>query len=127
MNHELNGGLARGRVDEMIAHADQYRLAQPELHRRRQVRLDEIQRFAFRRALAAVGLSILLVLSFSSIALAIPADSGSGGSERSMVRSSHSESVEASSGTPLAGLSLALVTGVGAIVVLRTKRRARHA
>jgi hypothetical protein len=69
MNHALNGGIARPRVNEMITRAHRYRLAQPEVRSPRRARIDEVQRFGFRRAVAAVGLAILLVMSFASMAL----------------------------------------------------------
>ena len=126
MNHELNGGLAGARVDEMIARAHQYRLAQSQIRGRRQATLGELQRFAFRRAVAAVGLSVLLVLSLASAAVAVPADSGAGASGRQQIKSSHSQGLDTPSRLPVVGLSLAVVGGV-AISVVAAKRRSRLA
>jgi hypothetical protein len=127
MNHELNGEIAQFRVDEMITRAHQYRLAQPQDRRRRRVRLHEMQRFAFRRAVAAAGLAILLAMSFASMALAIPPDSGGGGSSRSMVKTSHSQGPVATDRLPVGGLLTALVAGGLAIVLVGVKRSARRA
>lgn len=127
MNHELNGGLAGARVDEMIARAHQYRRAQSQIGGRREATLGELQRFAFRRAVAALGLSLLLLLSLASAAVAVPADSGAGASGRQQIKSSHSQGLDSSSPLPVVGLSLAVVGGGIAILVVAAKRHGRPA
>jgi hypothetical protein len=126
MNHELHSTIARGRVDEKIARARWYGLAHSEIRRCRQAGLDQSQRFAVRKALAAVWLSLLLVLSLASAAAAVPVDSGAGASGTHPTKSSQSQGLDASSSIPVVGFSLAVVAGV-AILVLATKRHSRLA
>lgn len=75
MSHYFTGELGRMRTDEAIASADRYRLAQ--LVRRSNShddrgRLSWSKAFSYRRALAAVGLSALILVAFGAFAQARP-------------------------------------------------------
>jgi hypothetical protein len=82
MNHYFTTELGRIRTEEAIARADRFRLAQ-------QVRQGKSDRkssgiswsraLVYRRALAAVGLSALMVLGFAAVAAASPMGPGAGG------------------------------------------------
>lgn len=83
MSQYFTTELGRMRTEEMIARADRYRLAQ-QAKQRKQARKSEDRQssrtelFAFRRALTAVGLSVLMVVMVAGVALARPTGPGDG-------------------------------------------------
>src|ERR687891_1579447 len=121
MDHNLNGEIASARVDDMIARADSYRLAQPVSRHEGSSRAEG---FLARRALAAVALSVLLVFAFASASLGVPPDSGGGGgSEGSIVKTSHKERGVVPSGLPIAAPLIVLAAGTGFAILLVAARR----
>jgi hypothetical protein len=81
MNHFFTTELGRMRAEEAVARADRYRLAQQAQQHNERTTLSRPTRFAYRRALAAVGLSALVAIGTATAALAYPAGSGSTGSD----------------------------------------------
>ena len=83
MSQYFTTELGRMRTEEMIARADRYRLAQ-QAKQRKQARKSEDRQsprtelFAFRRALTAVGLSVLMIVMVAGVALARPTGPGDG-------------------------------------------------
>lgn len=80
MSHNFTSELGRMRTEEAIARADRYRLAH-KVRRddSRPARLSWSKKFAFRRGLAAVGLSSLIVVGLGAAALASPMGPGANG------------------------------------------------
>jgi hypothetical protein len=76
MSHFFTTELGRIRTDEAIARADRYRLAQQAQQHKERNTLSRPSRFVYRRALAAVGLSALVVIGTATAALAYPAGPG---------------------------------------------------
>jgi hypothetical protein len=82
MSHFFTTELGRMRTEEAIARADRYRLAQQaqqhKEHKEHKERtsLSRTSRLAYRRALAAVGLSALVAIGTATAALAYPAGPG---------------------------------------------------
>ena len=82
MSHYFTTELGRMRTEEAIARADRYRLAQQsrrEKSGRESKRLSWSSSFVYRRALAAFGLSALMVLGFAALAFASPMGPGESG------------------------------------------------
>jgi hypothetical protein len=76
MSHFYTTELGRMRTDEAIARAERYRRIQQAQHRNTRDRMSRPTRFVYRRALAAVGLSALVVVGLASAALAYPVGPG---------------------------------------------------
>ena len=76
MNHFFTTELGRMRAEEAVARADRYRLAQQAQQHKERTTLSRPARFAYRRALAAVGLSALVAIGTATAALAYPAGPG---------------------------------------------------
>jgi hypothetical protein len=76
MSHFFTTELGRMRTEEAIARADRYRLAQQAQQHNERTTVSRPARFAYRRALAAVGLSALVAIGTATAALAYPAGPG---------------------------------------------------
>jgi hypothetical protein len=79
MSHNFTTELGRMRTEEAIARADRYRLAQQAQRSKSQTghsRLSWSRTFAYRRALAAVGLSALMLFGLVAVAQARPLGPG---------------------------------------------------
>lgn len=76
MSHFFTTELGRMRSEEAIARADRYRLAQQAQQHNERKTPSRPSRFVYRRALAAVGLSALVVVGTATAALAYPAGPG---------------------------------------------------
>jgi len=126
MNHELNAGIARTRLDEMISPADRHRFSNSAALGDLAAGSGTKGRLAFRRAAVAVGLSILLVLALVSTAFAVPPESGGGSSRASIVKTSHSDASVQSSGISIGSLLLVIAAGSGVATVFIGVRRRIH-
>jgi hypothetical protein len=82
MNHHFTTELGRMRTQEQIVRADRYRLAQQvrKSQSESRSRLSWSRSFAFRRTLAAAGLSALILVAFGSVAQGMPMDPEGGSS-----------------------------------------------
>jgi hypothetical protein len=79
MSHNFTTELGRMRTEEAIARADRFRLAQQAQRAKSQTghsRLSWSRTFAYRRALAAVGLSALMLFGLVAVAQARPLGPG---------------------------------------------------
>ena len=115
MHGHFTSEIGRMRNEESIARAERYRMAQ--LSRRSRPKVDAPRRTAtvlYRRALAAVALSILMVLGLTTAAFAYPA--GPGNSAGSGSNKGITGAVE-SSGSELWGLQLEVLAIVAAVLL----------
>jgi hypothetical protein len=76
MGHFFTTELGRMRTEEAIARADRYRLVQQAQIKKERDALSRRSTFAYRRALAAVGLSALMAAVTATAAIAYPAGPG---------------------------------------------------
>jgi hypothetical protein len=79
MSHYFTAELGRLRTEEAIARADRYRLAQQAKSQRGRIRRERSRTFLYRRVLAAVGVSALMLVGVVAVAQARPIGPGPAG------------------------------------------------
>jgi hypothetical protein len=79
MSHYFTAELGRLRTEEAIARADRYRLAQRTKSRRERTRRERSRTFLYRRVLAAVGVSMLMLVGVVAVAQGRPIGPGPAG------------------------------------------------
>ena len=118
MHGHFTSEIGRMRNEESIARAERYRMTQlSRQSRRSRPKVDAPRRTVavlYRRALAAVALSVLMVLGLATAAFAYPA--GPGNSAGSGSNKGITGAVE-SSGTELWGLQIEVLAIVAAVLL----------
>ncbi|MDQ3646191.1 MAG: hypothetical protein M3345_04565 [Actinomycetota bacterium] len=80
MAHNFSNEIGRMRIEEMVARGERYRLAQKKTVREEPVATSQkVARFSYRKALAAVALSLVALVLMGATAFASPAGVGTSG------------------------------------------------